>query len=152
MDPIDESAGRRVDPGRAPPPRSRALVLLALVLAVPVIGAANPIDLLWCAGWYDDADADQLVAKSMSPEGGVGPTALTPVCLHPCAVLVAGAVGWTRPEVHGSIGARGPPAAAVVPMLAALRLPCPPHSPCVRLVLERSPPRPGRRSPVHIDE
>jgi hypothetical protein len=32
----------------------RTLVLLVLVLAAPIIGATNPVDILWCAGWYDE--------------------------------------------------------------------------------------------------
>jgi hypothetical protein len=129
----------------------RGLLLLALILAVPVIGAANPSDLLWCAGWYDDADPDELVVKNMSPDGGLGATALTPTYLDRDDALVASTVAWPRSPVHGSVSARGPPFTTVVPTRSTVHLPRFSGPPPARLARARSPPPPARRLSVRID-
>jgi hypothetical protein len=85
----------------------------ALVLAVP-IGAANAIDSLWLAGWYDEADGDQLVANSISPEGMIGGADLTPACLLSRAEVVARRASRRSPDVSDSAIARGPPKRTVL--------------------------------------
>jgi hypothetical protein len=49
---------------------ARAILLMVLVLAIPIILVANPIDLTQ-PGWYDDADTDQLM-QAMSPDSLAG--------------------------------------------------------------------------------
>src|SRR5262245_56748591 len=76
-------------------PRSvvaRTILFLALILAVPLIVAANPVDASGQQGWYDDEDADRLVTQSMSPESMMG-----------IATLVLGARFW------GPMGQAGEP-------------------------------------------
>ena len=97
-----------------------AIPFLVLLLAVPVIGAANPIDLLWSDAWYDDADADQLLTKTMSPEGLVGLAVLTLGCLLSRAAVAARTASWHQPEIPDSTGARGPPNVTSVPTCQAL--------------------------------
>jgi hypothetical protein len=43
-------------------------MLATLVLAIPVIVAANPVDPTWILGLYDDADSDQLITQ---PHGAI---------------------------------------------------------------------------------
>jgi|SRR6516164_7126400 len=45
-----------------------AVLSLTLVLGIPVLVAANPIDPFWQPGFYDDADPDQLVTHALSAE------------------------------------------------------------------------------------
>jgi hypothetical protein len=56
-------------PHRPAGPRRRSLVLVALLLAIPVLGLANPIDPAWVRGFYDDADTDAVVLQVTSSEG-----------------------------------------------------------------------------------
>jgi hypothetical protein len=57
------------------------MLFLILLLAVPVIVAANPIDPSWQPGLYDGADTDQLVTQTLSPEGMIGLGVLVLACL-----------------------------------------------------------------------
>jgi hypothetical protein len=50
----------------------RPLFLLGLILVLPIIVAMNPIDSCWQLGLYDEADTDQLVTQTSSPEGMIG--------------------------------------------------------------------------------
>jgi hypothetical protein len=58
----------------------RVILFMILVLAVPIHVAANPIDPTWQPGLYDDADADQLVTRTLSPEGIIGLGVLVLAC------------------------------------------------------------------------
>jgi hypothetical protein len=60
-------------------------------------------------GWYDDADTDQLITQTLSPEGMIGVAALVLVCLSVRARPVGGimrlhGIPWSREAVP-----RGPP-------------------------------------------
>jgi hypothetical protein len=61
-----------------------------LVLAIPVIMAANPIDPGWQAGWYDDGDTDQLVTQTLSPESMIGLAVLSFISLSVYLLLITG--------------------------------------------------------------
>src|SRR5262249_46868883 len=87
--------GRQARRGRPPSRRfqsrtARVVLFLTLVLAVPVILFANPIDPTWKPGWYDDADADQLVLQTLSPESMVGLAVLVLFILSGRARLLSG--------------------------------------------------------------
>src|SRR5262249_57142717 len=49
-----------------------ALLSGILLLRLPAVVAANPIDSPWLAGWYDDADADQEVMAEGGRAEGAG--------------------------------------------------------------------------------
>ena len=61
---------------------------LLLILAIPVIVTANPLDPNWQPGWYDDGDTDQLVTQTMSPESMVGLAVLlfSSFCVFPLSM------------------------------------------------------------------
>jgi hypothetical protein len=59
----------------------RAILFLILVLVVPIHVAANPIDSARQPGLYDDADTDQLVTQTLSPDAMIGLAVLVLVCL-----------------------------------------------------------------------
>jgi hypothetical protein len=66
-------AGFLPDRFRALPTRTQrrcagALMLAVLVLTIPILVAANPVDLTWQHGWHDDADTDDLVTQTLSPD------------------------------------------------------------------------------------
>lgn len=95
-------------PSRSPRAATvRATLLLAFTLVVPIIIAANPMDSLSLAGWYDEADADQLITNTMSPG------TLLALLTLPSLLLFAAVVTWSVLR-HGRNGynrmvARGPP-------------------------------------------
>jgi hypothetical protein len=96
--------------------RQGALLLVALVLAAPVMVAANPVDQIWIPGLYDDADTDQLVTQAMSPESWLG--AAIPIL--PC-VLSSTATAWSsrsecRVADRRAPGARAPPLLRATPV------------------------------------
>ena len=59
----------------------RAILFLILVLVVPIHVTANPIDPTWQPGLYDDADTDQLVTQTLSPDAMIGLAVLVLACL-----------------------------------------------------------------------
>src|SRR5215475_6085584 len=90
------------------------IVLLAFVLGMPIIVAANPIDSLWLTGWYDEADGDLLVANTISPEKMIGTKVLTLGCILSDAAVVARSAQWCSREISDGAIARGPPTQSVV--------------------------------------
>jgi hypothetical protein len=104
---------RRARRGRLPCPPARAVwgsvVLVALVLAVPVIVAANPVDPTWLPGFYDDADPEQLVSQALSPESWLGATIPVVLCvLSTIALAWSRRLGWRRADRTEQV-ARAPP-------------------------------------------
>jgi hypothetical protein len=86
-----------------------SMLLVALALGVPVIVAANPVDSTWLPGLYDDADTDQLVTQTMSPEAWIGLTVLVIVyCLSSRTIVGPNAL-WSRTAARGGLSARAPP-------------------------------------------
>jgi len=89
-----------------------ARLLVILVLAIPVMVAANPIDPTWLAGFYDDADPDQLVSQALSPESWL--SAALPVIL--CLLTTIAPVWLSRRGRRGADRseqvARAPPGLA----------------------------------------
>jgi hypothetical protein len=104
--------GRSRLPGR---PSRGALVLVMLTLAVPVIVAANPADPTWCAGLYDEADTDQLMTQTMSPDGCIGPTVLIIACLLATTAVVSRRRPRRAAWGESHIQARAPPACLRAP-------------------------------------
>jgi hypothetical protein len=82
---------------------------VALALAVPLIVAANPVDPTWLPGFYDDADTDQLVTQTMSPEAWIGLTVLVIVCFLSSSTIAGLTTHGRRRVVRGWPGARPPP-------------------------------------------
>ena len=92
-----------------------AVLLVVLLLTMPIIAAANPVDPTWISGFYDDADTDQLVTQMMSPEGLVGLLIISLLCVFSSARAVDWSPSWIWSEPSGSLGARGPPDLTVKP-------------------------------------
>ena len=92
------------------------MVLVAFVLAIPVIVAANPVDRTWLPGFYDDADTDQLVTQTMSPEALIGLTALVIVRFFSSGTIAGLNTPWHRTAARGGLGARAPPSVAAMSM------------------------------------
>jgi hypothetical protein len=86
-----------------------AVLLTALALAVPVMVAANPVDPTWLPGLYDDADTDQLVSKTLSPENWVGAALPTILCLLSGPILAWSSYSGYQDAGWSEAVARGPP-------------------------------------------
>ena len=98
---------------------------MTLVLTIPVIGAANPVDPIWLPGLYDDADTDHLVAQTMSPEAVIGLAVLVMACRRSSSTLAGPRAHGRGTVAGGELAARGPPRRAVMSLSAVLRsLPC----------------------------
>ncbi len=93
----------------------RAIVFLALILAIPVIVAANPVDPDWLSGWYDEADTDQLVTQTMSPESLIGVAVLLLVCFSAGARLMNGVAREYKVSASREPVSRGPPLSVSMP-------------------------------------
>jgi hypothetical protein len=101
-------------PGHVHASATRARLSLILVLLVPVLCAANPTDLLWASGWFDNADMDDLVTKTISPEGAIGSAELTPAIFLARTALAVWRAACHVSDINQSRDARGPPNAPSV--------------------------------------
>jgi hypothetical protein len=118
---------------RYPRYAARAILLLALVLAIPIIAAANPIDPTWQSGWYDDGDTDQLVTQTMSPESMIGLVVMAFVCFSVSARLLSEAIRHSDVCLSREPVPRGPPQ-----RLSRMNLSPPYHLPFSREVIPRA--------------
>jgi len=96
--------------------RPAAFMLLAPMLMVPIIAAVNPIDPAWQPGWHDEADADWLLTRTMSPESMLTPVVAGLECLWARACPLVGIE-----QEHGRTSSRaavprGPPKATGAPL------------------------------------
>jgi hypothetical protein len=135
----DRTQGRWRRPWRLRAGANRPSLLIVLILIVPLMGIANAIDPPWSGGWYDDADADQLMSKTMSPEGMAGLAIVAFAYMCSRAVESARSASRRRLELCDRTGARGPPHVTNVltgPTLVSH------HAPRARLPFLRFQPRP----------
>ena len=135
----DRTQGRWRRPWRLRAGANRPILLIVLILIVPLMGIANPIDPPWSGGWYDNADADQLMSKTMSPEGMAGLAIVAFAYMRSRAVESARSASRRRLELCDRTGARGPP--HVTNVLTGQTL-VSHHAPRVRLPFLRFRPRP----------
>lgn len=84
---------------------------LMLYLIIPIIAAANPIDPIWVSGCWDEADADQVLSQTMSPEGLVGSATPGGVDHLGHTPIVERSMSRHTREMHHFVDARGPPGA-----------------------------------------
>jgi hypothetical protein len=85
------------------------MLLVALVLAVPVVVVANPVDQIWIPGLYDDADTDQMVLQAMSPESLLGTAIPVVWCLLSSIAVVWSSRSRCMGAVKSGLVARAPP-------------------------------------------
>lgn len=93
---------------RRPSPWTSGPLWVVLLLPGCVLGAADSIDVIWEAGWFDDDNDHELRAKSLSTMGAVPLAPATPAHLHSNVELEALRAARRSSEVHPA-DARGPP-------------------------------------------
>jgi len=124
---------------------ARAVLLAIVTLAGPVLVAANPVDPTWQPGLYDDADTDQLVVQTLSPEGMIGVAALMLVCLLLYSTPIEPSVPCRQRVSGEEADARGPPGPSIKSTNQSMA-PCFNRARVALLVFHPSPPLQAFRS------
>ena len=106
------SQARRVPSGPMPVPSRMVLVLIALMLVLTPMAMASPPDSTWLAGFWDDADFDDVVLLVTGAAGAVE-SHLAAVTTSPVVVVrtinPANTV-HARTSVVAAVSSRAPPA------------------------------------------